>query len=234
MKWVAEDEVTAHISPTGRRPISTIVLHVFCWLVFLVATSGAYGAAAKPAKRILLISTGSRFSPGFTLVDRAILEAVAKIPSVPIETYGENLDILRFPSERFGRIFSEYLIEKYAEKPPDVVILVYIGNLGTAGKLLQQLFPRTPIIVAGFTEEEIPFGQFGSLVSGIAQRVDPRATLELILRLQPEIRRIVVIGGTAEIDRNVMNHVKAAATSLTERLTSISGTTAAWPNCVQR
>jgi signal transduction histidine kinase len=194
------------------------VLRGVCWLVFLLAASGAYGAEAKPAKRVLLISTGSRFSPGFTLVDRGILDALAKIPSVAVETNGENLDILRFPSERFARIFSEYLTEKYAERPPDLVILVYIGNLGTAGKLLRQLFPLTPVIVAGFTEEEIPSDQFGNLVSGIAQRVDPRATLELMLRLQPETRRIVVIGGTAEIDRNVMNRVKDAATSFAARI----------------
>src|SRR5262249_1155090 len=77
---------------------------------------------------------------------------------------------------------------------------------------------RTPVIVAGFTEEEIPRDQFGSLVSGIAQRVDPAATIELIVRLQPETRRIVVIGGTAEIDRNVLNRVKDAARSFAGRV----------------
>jgi signal transduction histidine kinase len=218
MKWFAEHVMVAPASRTGRGLMVSAGLQVFFCLVFMVATSGAYGAEFTPAKRVLVISTGSRFSPGFTLVDRAILDALADLPSGPIETYGENLDILRFPSERFARIFREYLTEKYGERPPDLVILVYIGNLGTAGKLLQQLFPRTPVIVAGFTEEQISSGQFGSMVSGIAQRVDPRATLELILRLQPETRRIVVIGGTAEIDRNVMNRVKEAATSLTARV----------------
>jgi len=166
----------------------------------------------------LLISTGSRLSPGFALVDQGVLEALGKIPSGPVETYAENLDILRFPTERFQRIFTEYLTEKYAEQPPDLIILVFVGNLGIAGQLLQQLFPGTPVIVAGFTEEEVPLDQFGSLVSGIAQRVDPRATLELILRLQPETRRIVVIGGTAEVDRSVLNRVKDAARSFAGRV----------------
>ena len=134
------------------------------------------------------------------------------------EIYGENLDLLLFPSDRFAKFLATFLKEKYAAQRPDLVILLYIGNLGTAGKLLVQLFPGTPLIVAGYTEEEVSPDQFGSLVSGIAQRVDPRATLELILRLQPETRRIVVIGGTAEIDRNVMNRVKDAATSFAGRV----------------
>ena len=187
-------------------------------LVCLIFTSAAHAAEAGPAKRVLLISTGSRFSPGFALVDQTVLEALGKIESGTVEVYPENLDILRFPSERFARIFSEYLTEKYAEQPPDLVILVYVGNLGIAGKFLQQLFPRTPVIVAGFTEEEISRDHFDSLVSGIAQRVDPLATLELILRLQPETQRIVVIGGKAEVDRDVINRVKEAARSFVGRV----------------
>ena len=194
-------------------------INALCAIVCLIVTSGgAHAAAAAPAKRVLLISTGSRFSPGFAIVDQAVLEALGEIPSGAVEIYGENLDILRFSSERFARIFSDYLKEKYAERPPDLVIFVYVGNLGTAGKLLEQLFPRTPVIVAGFTEEDVPRDQFGSLVSGIAQRVDPRVALELILRLQPETRRIVVIGGAAEVDRSVFNRVKDAARSFAGRV----------------
>mgnify|MGYP002085113591 CR=1 FL=1 len=218
MNWFGEHDLIARASPAGRRPIAMTVLRGVCWLVFLIATSGAFGAESEPAKRVLIISTGSRFSPGFAIADRAVLEALGKLPLTATEIYGENLDLLLFPSDRFAKIFGDFLKEKYAAQRPDIVILLYVGNLGTAGKLLVQLFPGTPVIVAGYTEEEVSPDQFGSLVSGIAQRVDPRATLELILRLQPETRRIVVIGGTAEIDRNVMNRVKDAATSFAGRV----------------
>jgi hypothetical protein len=163
-----------------------------------------------------------------------VLEALGRIESGTVEVHPENLDILRFPTDRFQRIFSDYLKEKYAERPPDVVIFVYVGNLGTAGKLLQQLFPATPVIVAGFTEEELPPNQFGRLVSGIAQRVDPRATIELLLHLQPETRRIVVIGGTAEVDRSVFNRVKDAARSFARRVEYDFWDNRSCPNCVKR
>ena len=205
--------VVARASRAGRRSIAATVLGGFCGLVVLVAAVGAYGADAKPAKRVLLISTGSRFSPGFMRVDQDMLEALANVPSERVETYPENLDILRFSTDRFQQIFKDYLTEKYAQNPPDLVVLIYVGNLGIAGKLLQQLFPGTPVIVAGFTEEEIPSGQFSSLVSGIAQRIDARPTIELILRLQPETRRIVVIGGTTDVDRRVLDRMKEAARS---------------------
>jgi PAS domain S-box-containing protein len=182
-----------------------------CLTFSLGAATGAHGADAERAKRVLIISTGSRLAPGFIIVDQQLLHALGNVPSARIETYAENLDLVLFPNDRFRQIFSDYLKAKYAEHTPDLVILFYAGNLGIAGKLLPQLFPGAPIIVAGLTEEEIRTDQFGPLISGLAQRVDPGATLELILRVQPETRRIVVIGGTAEVDRQVLQRVKEAA-----------------------
>jgi two-component system, LuxR family, sensor kinase FixL len=191
---------------------------LLCVFASFSASSNIYGAESERPKRVLIISTGGRLAPGFILVDQQLLQALGNIPSVQIETYAENLDLVRFPSERYGQIFSEYLTAKYATHPPDLVILVYVGNLEIPGKLLPQLFPGTPIVVAGFTEEEVRTDQFGPLVSGLAQRVNPRATLELILRLQPEVRRVVVIGGTSEIDRHVLHRVKEAAQSIKDRI----------------
>ncbi|HLN85232.1 MAG TPA: ABC transporter substrate binding protein, partial [Candidatus Limnocylindrales bacterium] len=192
-------------------------LFALCAIVYLTVASGVHGADDGRAKRVLLISTGSRLAPGFIIVDQQLLQALAKV-SGRIETYAENLDLVRFPSERYQRIFSDYLAVKYAEFPPDLVILVYVGSLGISGKVLPELFPGTPIVVAGLTEEEFRPNQFGPLVSGLAQRVNPRASLELILRLQPETRRIVVIGGTAEVDRQVLQRVNEAAQSFRGRI----------------
>jgi signal transduction histidine kinase len=201
------------------------IRHLGCWAIYalvavvcLMVTSGAHAADAERTKRVLIISTGSRLAPGFVLVDQQVLQALARVPAVRIETYAENLDLVRFPSERYRRIFTEYLTAKYAENPPDLVILVFVGNLEIPGKLLPQLFPDTPIVVAGLTEEEFHADRFGPFVSGLAQRVNPRANLEVILRLQPETRRIVVIGGTTEIDRQVVQRVRDAARSFEGRI----------------
>ncbi len=94
MKCFVEHGVFARASRMGRRLIATTVLHGFCCVGFLVIASGAYGAEAK---RVLIISTGSRLAPGFVLVDQQLLQALVNIPSVPIETYAENLDLVRFP-----------------------------------------------------------------------------------------------------------------------------------------
>ena len=204
--------------PLAKLLLSLPVAVAFCAFFSFSPISAVDGAEALPVKRVLIISTGSRLAPGFAIVDRQLLQALEKIPSARIETYAENLDLIRFPARRFQRIFTDYLTAKYAEHFPDLIILVYVGNLGLSGKLLSQLFPRTPIIVAGFTEEELRPDQFGPRVSGLAQRIDPRATLDLILRLQPEVRRVIVIGGTAEVDRHVIQRVRDAARPVKGRI----------------
>jgi PAS domain S-box-containing protein len=165
-----------------------------------------------------MIATGSRLAPGFVLLDQQLLQALSNIPSLRVETYAENLDLVRFSSHRYSQIFSEYLIAKYAAYPPDLIILGYVGNLGTPGKLLPEIFPGTPIIVAGFTEERLQNDQFSPFVRGLAQRVNPGATFELIQRIQPEVRRVIVIGGTAEVDRQVLDRVREAARPFKERM----------------
>jgi hypothetical protein len=122
----------------------------------------------------MVISTGSRFSPGFALIEQSALDTMTKLGPGPIDFYSEYLDIIRFPSESYQRIFRNYLREKYADNPPDLLMLFYVGNLGIAATLLQQLFPEVPVVVGGFTEEKFATDRLGSLVSGFAQNVDPR------------------------------------------------------------
>ena len=192
------------------------VVFLFAFSSFSLPSS-LYSADNERSKRVLIISGGSRIAPGFMLIDQHLIEALGKITSVQVEIHAENLDLVRFPAERSRRIFSEYLEAKYAQNPPDLVILVYVSDLATFGKVLSEVFPRIPIIAAGFTEESLRPDQFGLSFTGFAHRVDPSRTLELMQRLQPNMRRVVVVNGTAETDRLVLEGIKAAARRFTEQ-----------------
>ncbi len=169
-------------------------------MVCLTVTTDIHGADNSRSKRVLIVSTGSNFAPGFTHAAETVADTLRQLESGPLELYSESLDIVRFPSGSYSRLFRNYLGEKYIDYPLDLILLIYVGNLGLAEKLLKELFPGVPIVVIGLTEEEISPGQLGTHLTGLAQRSDPRGTIELVLRLQPETRRIVVIGGTAEVD----------------------------------
>ena len=187
-------------------------------MVCLTVTTDIHGADNSRSRRVLIVSTGSNFAPGFTHAAETVADTLRQLESGPLELYSESLDIVRFPSGSYSRLFRNYLSEKYIDYPLDLILLIYVGNLGLAEKLLKELFPGVPIVVIGLTEEEISPGQLGTHLTGLAQRSDPRGTIELVLRLQPETRRIVVIGGTAEVDTQVTSRVQEAARSLTRRI----------------
>jgi hypothetical protein len=65
----------------------------------LMTTSCANAAGAERAKRVLMISTGSRISPGFGAYERSFAATLQELAPARSEFYSEYLDIVRFPSE---------------------------------------------------------------------------------------------------------------------------------------
>lgn len=194
------------------------IAQALCGLFLFALINPAAAAESARAKRVLMVSTGSRFSIAFPILEQNAVDKLRQIHPKDLDFYSEYLDIIRFSSDKNHRIFRDYLRDKYADDVPDLIILFYAGNLSIAQKALAQLFPATPVIVAGVTEEDLPTGPLGERATGIAQRVDADGTMNLILQLQPDVKRIVVIGGTTEVDQAVINRVVQAANSFRDKI----------------
>jgi signal transduction histidine kinase len=157
-------------------------------------------AEAVRAKRVLMLFSESKFVPANALVEQAARD-VLRQEAGSIEFHSEHLDAGRFPGETHYRLFREYLQEKYAQRPPDLVIAFLARKFELAGQLPAELFPKAPVVFGALTEEKIPEVRIGSNVTGVVQRVDFKAALDVVLKVQPETQRIVVIGGTAPLDQ---------------------------------
>jgi signal transduction histidine kinase len=195
-----------------------LVLAFSLVLSLLSCHLGAAQAQDGQSRRVLILSTGTRLAPGFLLVDQPILTALRGLPAGRVEILAENLDVIRSPEDRARAMLLDYLGAKYEQHPPDLVILVFVGHLEVTVEALQALFPGTAVIVAGFTEAPVQPGQFGPMVGGVVQRIDAHATLDLMLRLHPDVRRIVVIGGTALPDRLLRERLRDAARAFENRV----------------
>ena len=188
-----------------------------CIIACLVAIGSAHAAESGRAKRVLMLFSGSQFAPGSALVEKSV-QQVLQQGSPTVEFYAEHLDASRFPEERHYRLFREYLQEKYAQNPPDVIVAFLITKFELAGRLPAELFPGIPVVVGALTEDEVPGEGFGDRVTGVVQRIDFQGALELILKLQRDTERIVVIGGTAPLDRRYLGRTEEAARSLAGRV----------------
>ena len=112
-------------------------------IVFLASITSAIGADPGRAKRVLMLSTESRFALRLIPLEQALTDGLR--PDLgPIEFYAEYLDVNRFPGEEYQRKFTEYLREKYAQRRPDLLLIFYTRTLEMFGSLLRDLFHGEP------------------------------------------------------------------------------------------
>ena len=186
-------------------------------IVVLVPVAAAVGAEAGRSKRVLMLFSENKFLPGNAIVEQAA-RSVLEQDGRPLEFYAEYLDTSRFPGQNYYRLFREYLQEKYAARPPDVILAFLTTQFELAGQLPAELFPNAPVVFGALTEDKIERDRLGTNATGVAVRMDVKGALEVILKLQPETERIVVIGGTAPLDKLFLSKTEDAARSLGERV----------------
>ena len=128
--------------------------------------------------------------------------------TLPGRDYTEDLDSSLFPDEATQREFLQWYLHKYRDRKPDLIIAVGPSPIKLMSESHELLSPGTPIVFWGSTEE---FAQPPKLDShftggwGIAQ---PDRTLEAALRLAPDTKHVVVVGGVAPYDRYLEGLVK--------------------------
>ena len=169
---------------------------------------------SSETKRVLMIFREGKDLPGNVMLEQAVREEMQKLSTNRIEFFVENLDARHFSDEGHYLLFQDYLGRKYAEQNLDLLMVFPSRDFTLAEELPAAVFPGLPVVFVMASEMEVPpdLGKRG--ITGIIQRFDLRGTLGLVLRLQPETRRVVVIGGTSEIDRTTLGRIEEVARSM--------------------
>ena len=114
--------------------------------------------------------------------------------------FSEYIDVGRFPDESFHRKQLEFLHDKYSAHGLDLIVAIEASTLDMIQLHRDWFFPATPVVFCCVTEAKYKDRRILSGVTGIPLRLDYRPTLEVILRLHPRVRRVVVIAGADKID----------------------------------
>lgn len=121
-----------------------------------------------------------------------------KAASVHPEIFVEYMDTKRYPPEKIFPALVAMYTSKYKDIPLDVIISTDNSALSFLATYHDQLFPDVPVVfvgVNGFTPQML-----GSLtdVTGVVEREDMTATIDLILQLIPETRHLAVINDSTD------------------------------------
>lgn len=203
-------------SPIRRRPGSLV-----CALLALfffgrlegVAQNEKSWADARP-KRVLMLFNEGRDAPGSITLQQVVQAELQKLSTNRIEFFSEHLYARHFSDKANFQLFQDYLGKKYAGQNLDLFLVFPSGDYSLAGALPDALFPDVPVVFLSVNELAVPSAISKLGVTGIIQRFDVRGTLGLMLRLQPDTRRVVVIGGTSEVDRAALGRIEESAHAL--------------------
>ena len=191
----------------GRKRGQLVMLGLFCAALSLHPP--AVLSQEPLRKSVLIINELGMSHPALTMVSQQILLVVGTDPRYQIEFYSESLDARAFPDEASQQEIREWIAHKYRNHPPDVILAVGpepIKFLSSSASV----FPDTPIVFCGSTEQQAGFPQLDSRFTGTWFRLEPARTIDAIAQLLPRTRQVFVIGGTSNYDKVVLGITRDA------------------------
>jgi signal transduction histidine kinase len=206
-------------------------------LVFVAAFLFPQSILAQPTKavrRVLIFNDfGSISSPGIALLDRAIAIGLESSP-YHIELYNENLEATLFPDEASQHRFRAWFIRKYSDRKPDVIITVGPASLKFMVESHESAFPNIPIIFCGTTQEMLDQLKPDSHFTGVWGVAQPEKTLLAALKLQPDTKHVVVVGGVGPFDRSLQAVTKESLSKYESQFEFTYLTNLAMPALLER
>jgi PAS domain S-box-containing protein len=180
---------------------------------------GAGTTAAAADRHVLLIYDERTSLPGLAAIDAGLVEGVTGGSLEPIEIYREALDLSRFGStEGHRQRFADYLHGKYSTRPLDLVVAVMGPSLTFLLDHGDGLFPGTPIVFCGVDRRDLGDRTLSPRVTGVFLEREFAPTVEIALRLQPEVERVVFVAGSSEFDRRLLTQARDELAAFDDRL----------------
>src|SRR5262245_29710832 len=178
---------------------------VATWLAVALAAFFSAIPAARAEwpghANVLLAYAQRRLVPSLVEMDESIRSTIQTESPRPVTFQTEFLDLDGTRGPRYEEKLRELLRMKYAGSHLDLIICGAAPALRFLLAHREELFPGVPIVFtsvdrAAAADLALPPG-----VTGVWSHVDWRGTLDAALLLQPDTRRVVIVGGTADADR---------------------------------
>lgn len=157
----------------------------------------AFPESYRRNKRILLLYTHRIVSPVNSEWHQGIMKELTAAFDEPLDIEVEYLDLLRQNDQEFEQKWCDLLRSKYGRKKPDVIIPIYIGAIEFLMEHRAEIFPEVPVVFCSAPQKLAEQVRKLPDVTGTVFEIDFNGTRELIKRLLPSVRNLVVITGAS-------------------------------------
>ena len=185
--------------------------------VFLICIAAASPAASQ-TRRVVLLYDERTDLPGLAILDASLVQSLTSGQEGSLEVYREPMDLSRFGSDAYLQMLRDHLRAKYAAKKIDVAIAAMGPSLDFLLGPGDPVFPGTPIVFCGIDRRELERRALPDHVTGVLLKREFSPTLQVALRLHPDTRRVVFVGGTSEFDARLVEQARGEFRSYEGRL----------------
>jgi len=166
---------------------------------------GVAEAQVQPKRILILYEVGTAY-PGVNQIEQG-LRAAFDTSHDKLEIYREYMETVLFPDLTDQERFREFYIRKYRDRRPDVIITVGPSPLKFMVETHKRVFPGVPIVFCLPTWVPSALTLDSDFV-GAVNDLAPAETVEAAVRMRPDTKHIVVVGGTSYIDVQIEGTVK--------------------------
>ncbi|HEV7389595.1 MAG TPA: ATP-binding protein, partial [Gemmatimonadaceae bacterium] len=175
---------------------------------------GLAAPATAQVRRVVLLYDERTDLPGLAVLDARLSQTLTAGFPGSLEVYREAMDLSRFRSNRYRPLLQDYLRAKYAGKKIDVVIAALSPSLDFMLAHGSAVFPGAAVVFCGIDRRELGTRRLPPNFTGVFLKREFAPTLSLALQLQPDTRHIMVVAGSTEFDRRLVDDARAEFASV--------------------
>ncbi len=167
-------------------------------LILLSTRLNAQEKIPRNSQQIVILYTHRTLTPINADWDRGIRSTLEAGFSEPLDIEIEYLNLVRHKDPDYLQSWIELLRTKYASRPPDLIIPVFVPALEFTLEHRDTLFPKIPIVFCSAPAKlaEIAHAQPG--VTGVAFRLDFAGTISAAKSLHPSHDRLLILSGSSD------------------------------------
>jgi hypothetical protein len=170
--------------------------------------SGASTQSDLASKKVLVLHSFAYAQPVYKIIDAALIESFVSSGLNFNNLYFEFLDLARNPGQKYRNELVNIFRQKYQGRKFDLVVALHQQSLEFLMKEGQVFYPEGPIIcILGD-----PYNEHSDSKRPLVYlpfSFDVISTVKAIFTLQPDTQKIIVIAGSALMDRRFLDLVQA-------------------------
>jgi len=179
----------------GCHQAQMLTWAILAWLA--LCPTAVAEAPVKDQRKVLVIYSSREDAPYTALIESAVRNTLSAGLADRLDYYAEYVDLARFSGPEYQDELQGFLSRKYAGRSLDVVIAEGNAPLGFVARHGAKMFPGVPIVFSTEETDLVPIPNS----TGLVFQIDMKSTLDVALRLQPNIKHVFVITGASEFDR---------------------------------